>query len=84
MDLLPPPTPERLRDLRNEQRWSASQAAAAFWLADGRVWRAVESGGRQMDAARWTLGLLSIGRHPTQRIEDIVGSNVCEPAPNRA
>lgn len=68
--LLPPPTVEDLRQLRAEMGWSASQAATAFWLGAGRRWREVEAGERRMDAARWTLGLLALGRHPTARLAE--------------
>lgn len=50
----------------NEMGWSASAAAAAFWLDSGRAWRRVEA--RGMEPIRWTLGLLALGRHPTMTL----------------
>lgn len=67
MELLPAPTPEQLRALRTEMGWSARQAGEAFWYPDaGPSWRRVEA--RGMEPLRWTLGLLALGRHPTQRL----------------
>jgi hypothetical protein len=65
---LPVPTLDQLRELRSARNWSASEAARAFWLADGRRWREVESGEARMSAERWTLGLLALGEHPTTRL----------------
>lgn len=63
MELLPSPTPDELRAMRTRRGWSASHAAAMFWLSSGRRWRELESGERRMDEIRWTLGLLSIDEH---------------------
>jgi len=66
--LLPAPTADELRELRAAHNWSASEAARAFWLADGRRWRDVEAGGSRMSSERWTLGLLALGEHPTAKL----------------
>jgi hypothetical protein len=66
--LLPAPTGDELRALRSAHAWSASDAARAFGLADGRRWREVESGESRMSGERWTLGLLALGEHPTARL----------------
>jgi hypothetical protein len=66
--LLPAPTGDELRELRSAHNWSASEAARAFWLADGRRWRDVECGASRMSGERWTLGLLALGEHPGARL----------------
>lgn len=62
------PSPDELRALRHAMGWSASQAATAFGGATGRQWRLWESGARTMEAGRWALGLLLIGRHQTMEL----------------
>jgi hypothetical protein len=66
--LLPAPTGDELRELRSAHNWSASEAARAFWLADGRRWREVECGAVRLSAERWTLGLLALGEHPGAKL----------------
>lgn len=62
-----PPTPDELIALKVELGLSAARMADLFGLGDGRRWRQIEAGDRRMSAARWSLGLLALGRHPTHK-----------------
>lgn len=66
--LLPAPSAADLIDLRAHAQLSAEKMPALFGLADGRAWRRYEAGIRKMDAARYSLGLLLLGLHPTHRL----------------
>lgn len=72
LDLFQPqPTASDLIELKAELHLSAARMADLFGLGDGRRWRELESGARRMDAARWSLGLLALGRHPTHQASRI-------------
>lgn len=66
--MLPQPTAADLIDIKSALGLSAARMADIFGLASSRRWRELESGERRMDAARWSLGLLALGRHPTHRV----------------
>lgn len=68
MELLPAPTTAQLRALREVFNWSPQQAANAFWLRGWQHWYALEAGERRMDRARWTLGVLARGAHPSMAL----------------
>lgn len=79
--LLPSPTPDDLRALQSDLSRQAGRDLSARemgeWLgyhgrgiADRR-WREYLAG-RPVEAHRWTLAMLSIGRHPTHQLKNIV------------
>jgi hypothetical protein len=62
----PQPEPAEVRALRDELGLTQAQAAREAGLeAAGQVrWAEYEKGTRRIDAARWTLFLLAVKRHP--------------------
>lgn len=65
--MLPEPTPENIRSIREAAGLSQEQAAKLVHMSDRFSWSKLERGAHPMEAARWELFLVKTGFHDAYR-----------------
>lgn len=67
-ELIEPPAPEEIKDLRIASGLTQDELAALVGLSGGIAISKYEQGNRRPSVQIWTLMLLFIGQHPTLQI----------------
>lgn len=68
---LPTPTPEKVREAREELGLTLAEAAAVAGLGAHSRWAEYENGKKVPSPAVWELFLLRTGQHPTHRLVEL-------------